>query len=214
MHKSTLIVLLSLCFVLVTGDAEARNTKKSTSTATTTAASSERIESHQAAPAEHHGGMTFDLGVSSVSAVMTNGGIGGSITGILHFTSLDALQLLAGISQTNGGFGFGVGGLYKRTVLGNESAGFHIGGGLGLGTVGGLGAAANGSSTSFAMNIAALAGVHFDVPGTQVAIHLDGGPVFSLISVSGQNGVGGTTVTNFAMGPLSSILGASAVYQF
>ena len=208
MQKITLVFIMSLGLILSVVNAEARNTKRTTNTT-----SNEQIETHQASE-RNSGGTTFDLGLSSISALPTVGGTGGSLTGIIHLTNVDMIQLLAGITGTTGGFGFGVGGLYKRTVIGNQSAGFHLGGGFGIGTVAGAGGAVNGSSTSFAMSIAAVIGAHFEIPGTQIALHFDGGPDFTLVSVSGTNGIGGGTTTNFAMGPLSSLLGATVVYAF
>jgi hypothetical protein len=207
MHKSTLVVLLSLSFVLASAGAEARN--KRTKASSTTA--SETIETHQAAPSERHGGMTFDLGYSSMYPIMpftvgtttVTGGFG-SVTGILHFTPLDAVQILASIPTTQGGFTFGLGGLYKRTLIGNEACGFHVGGGIAFGTYVG----------NFAMTIPAIAGFHYQLSGTEISFHFDGGAAFGLVSVSGVNGIGGTTVTNFAIGPNSGLLGASVVYGF
>jgi hypothetical protein len=212
MQKPTLALLLSLTLVLSVANAEARTTKRTTTNNNTT--TSEQIETHQAA-SSHSGGTTFDMGVSSISAIPVPNGTGGSLTGIIHLTNLDMIQLLAGVTGTTGGFGFGVGGLYKRTVMGNQSAGFDLGGGFGIGTVAGAGgAAAVGSSTSFAFSITAVIGAHFEIPGTPIALHFNGGPAFSLVSISGTNGIGGATVTNFAMGPLSSFLGSSIVYTF
>jgi hypothetical protein len=211
MQKTTLVFLLSLGLVLSVANAEARTSKKTATNNNTT--TTEQIETHQAA-SSHSGGTTFDLGLSSITPVpVINGATGGSLTGIIHLTSLDMVQLLAGVTGTSGGFGFGVGGIYKRTVMGNQSAGFHIGGGLGVGTAAGAGGA-NGSSTNFAMNIVAVVGAHFEIPGTQIALHFDGGPTFSLVSISGVNGVGGSTQTSFSMAPLSNLLGASVVYAF
>jgi hypothetical protein len=211
MQKTTLVFLLSLGLVLSVANAEAKTTKRTTNNNSTT---TEQIETHQAASEHHSGGVTVDLGVSSIFPVsIINGSTGGSLTAIIHVTNLDMIQILAGVTGTTSGFGFGVGGQYKRTVLGNQSAGFHLGGGIGLGTAAGAGGV-NGSSTNFAMDIVALVGAHFDVPGTQIAFHLDGGPVFALVSISGVNGIGGSTSTSFAMGPLSGLLGASVVYAF
>lgn len=156
------------------------------------------------------GGMNFGLGVSSIDPI---GGAGGSLTGILAFTQLDALQILASIPGTAGSFRFGVGGIYKRTIVGNQGAGLHLGGGLGLGSTT---SAAAGGDTDFAMNILGNIGVHYAPGGSDIVFHLDGGPVFGLQkTTTTAAGVStSTTTTDFRVGQLSSILGASVVYMF
>jgi hypothetical protein len=123
---------------------------------------------------------------------------------------VDAIQFLAGINNagTSRGFGFGVGGIYKRTLFGGENGGFHLGGGLGLGTFATNASVIDGAtSTDFAMNIPLIAGVHFKVPNTGIAFHFDGGTVFGLITAT-------RTAVSFTMGQLSALMGASVAYEF
>jgi hypothetical protein len=59
------------------------------------------------------------------------------------------------------------------------------------------------------MNISAIGGFHFELPGiSHVMFHLDGGPTFNLVNTSPN------TTTNFQVGALSPALGASVVYVF
>jgi hypothetical protein len=198
MQKTIYIVLLAACFALFNGSAEARTTKRTASN--NNAVTTEHLETHQAAEERYSThALSYSLGVSSISPA---GGGNGALTGFINFTNLDAVQLFLAIPGTTGGFSFGVGGLYKHTLWGNSSHGLHVGGGAGLGTVAG----------NFAMNLDAIAGVHYTLPNTTVSFHFDGGAVFSLVSAGGTTG-GGTT-TNFSIGALSNILGASVVYGF
>lgn len=200
MKKTILIVLLATAFSLAAGTAaEARASKNIPS-------NSDSIETRASAAERSTSRVSFSGGVSSISAVP--GSIlflGGSLTGILQITHLDAIQLFLGIGATSPGFSFGVGGVYKRTLMGGESAGFHLGGGFGLGTLGQ--ASGTGSATDFTMTIPAVVGVHFKVPNTGVAFHFDGGAAFSLLAAT-------STDVNFSVGQLSRLMGASVVYEF
>jgi hypothetical protein len=205
MRKSIFVVLLAVCFAIVSGTVEARDRVthhvNSDNTVTTT---------HMSAPErmEHHSNMTFGLGVSSISPISQTGGVAGSMTGILGFTDLDALQLFVGIPATTGAFQFGVGALYKRTVVGNSGAGLHVGGGMGIGTNSPV-----AGTSSFCLNIDGVVGVHYALANSNLAFHFDGGPVFTIQSV--PNGLAGSsTVTSFGLGALSTLLGASVVYMF
>ena len=204
-----LAVILTVSLVATSGAAEARDrTTKSHTTTTTT--SDRPVESRMSAPdrAEHSSGSTtFGLGVSSITAVSS----GGSITGIIAFTPLDLVQVLVSIPSTTGSFQFGVGGIYKRTVAGNQGAGFHIGGGAGLGMV-----STAAAQSDFGMNIFGVLGVHYAPGGSNIVFHLDGGPQFNLQKVSTGTGAAATSTTNtsFSMNQLSSLLGASVVYMF
>jgi hypothetical protein len=65
--------------------------------------------------------------------------------------------------------------------------------------------AANSSGTGFALSFAAIGGLHFPISNSEkVMVHLDGGPVFTL--VDGHS--------SFQIGALSELLGLSVVYLF
>ena len=202
MKKSIIAILLAVSLVTTAAtsnpaEARERSAKRISST------NEHPVQTQMSAPSHseggHAGGMTFGLGVSTIEPV--SGG-NGSLTGILAFTQHDALQLLVSIPGTNGGFRFGAGALYKRTVAGNQGAGFHLGGGFGMGRV------LVAGSGEFEMNILGNLGVHYAPAGSDIVFHLDGGPVFFL-----QTGAAGST-TSFGIGQYASVLGASVVYMF
>ncbi len=179
------------------------------------AATERSIESAMSAPTRSGGGLSFALGLSSITPVPVFGTaaagasyapLAGSVTGILQFTSHDALQMFIGFPGTSGAFAFGGGAVYKRTVAGGEGAGFHVGGGFGLGTANLAG------NTQFALSIMGLAGIHFGVGGTPVSFHFDAGPSFSMVTVPSVAGANTSNLTSFQMGQYSTQLGASIVY--
>ncbi len=145
---------------------------------------------------------SFALGYSTIALPFQDGF--GSITGLCKWDRLDAIQTFLTIPRTSP-FNIAASVLYKRTVLESEGAGFHLGGGLGLGSANG------GTGGNFIMNMSAIAGFHFPVPGaSQIMVHIDGGPNFTLYNIG--SGAASTTQTNFQMTPLSPALGLSIVY--
>lgn len=140
-------------------------------------------------------GISSHVGGGAITALLPAGAgaIGSSVMFELDIEKLNAIQVYIGMIVA-GGVGFGFDAMYKRTVAGNETNGLHLGGGLGFMVAGG----------AFAFNLVPVGGFHFGVPGlTNLRLHLDAGPQLTITT----GGVG------FAMGALSGILGASAVYM-
>ena len=94
--------------------------------------------------------------------------------------------------------------MLKHTLWGTSDAGFHVGGGLGLGTNG-----------NFTLSLDGVVGFHYALGGSPIVLHVDGGPVFSIQTKSGSGaaGTGGSTQTSLSMGAFSGLLGASLVFM-
>ena len=148
----------------------------------------------------------YGLGLSTVNVTaFTNiPGFGNStsITGIMSFTRYDMVHVFFSIPQTSP-FNIGAMGLYKRILMESQYGGLHVGGGLGLGVFN------TGIEANFAMNISAVAGIHFRLPSLpQLEAHLDGGPTFYVVNTSPQSS------SNFQIAALSPALGLSVLYRF
>lgn len=85
---------------------------------------------------------------------------------------------------------------FKHTILGTQHLGFHLGGGVGLGSI----------NSTFALMFEGLAGIHMTVMD-RVVLAFDGGPSFSLITTSPNS------TSNFMIGT-APYLGASVLYMF
>lgn len=123
-------------------------------------------------------------------------------TAVSVYLKLDTKNAIQGFFSvpTTSPFEFMVGGYFKHTLSESQNAGFHVGGGAGLGV---LPSATIG--TGFAFMLQPIAGVHFnfsDIP--HVMFSIDGGPTFSVVDGN----------ANFAIGGISSLLGLSIVYLF
>lgn len=139
------------------------------------------------------GGTEFSVGYS---AILRATGADSSGTLLMRLTPVDALQFHLSVPSTSP-FQFTVVSQYKRTITQSQNAGFHIGGGLGLGSL------RVGVENGFALSVNGLAGIHFrlaDAP--KVQFHVDGGPVLSVIDGD----------ANFTIGALSGLLGLSIIY--
>ena len=137
----------------------------------------------------------FGLGVGAVSKLT---GTDTALVAQFDFSSANSVQAFAGIGGTSP-FSFGLGGLFKRTIKTFSLGGFHLGGGLGLGS----GQTLKGSA--FFFSVAAIGGFHFSLPGVdRIQISVDAGPVLNVLD--------GTA--NLTLGGLSSALGLSLVYLF
>lgn len=90
---------------------------------------------------------------------------------------------------------YSIGGAYKYTLKGNNEKGLHVGGGLGLGTL--------GTDQSFS-NFGGLVGFHFTV-AKKVRVHLDGG-----ITIKNPPGGGDS---QFVIGGHSALFGLSLLYK-
>ncbi len=121
-----------------------------------------------------------------------------ALTGVYQFDSYNLIQAFFAIESTSPIGRFNVAGLYKHSIIQGENAGLHIGFGLGAGNV----ETDHGGEFAFAM--VAVGGIHLSVPGlSNVKIHLDGGPQFSIIDSN----------SSFAIRALSPALGLSLYYQ-
>lgn len=146
------------------------------------------------------------LGVSTLLYPLF-GNVGGgfatpAFTAVMELSKRNHLQALFAIPATSP---FNLGGalFYKRTVKEHRGAGFHLGGGLGVGL---LDTIASGSALGVSLN--GLAGFHFTLSGAPaVSIHVDAGPSLSLATTSPA------TTANFQVGALSPLLGLSLVAQ-
>jgi hypothetical protein len=134
------------------------------------------------------------LGFASVQGLT---GTATSVTGWLELDSINSVQAFFGIPTTSP-FQFSLGGLYRHTVASKGSASFHVGGGFAAGILG------TGRKTDFSLSLVANAGIRYQLQDSPVFVSLDGGPGFSLLN--------GTS--NFSIGALSGLLGASVIYVF
>lgn len=148
------------------------------------------ISVSQSVESRSSGAGKFGLGFSEYSGFS---GFSNNIAGYLKLTDTQALQFNLGLT-TSGAFSFTGGAIYKHTIASSQNAGFHVGGGLTIGTL----------QSSFALSVAGVAGLHFrlaDAP--HVMFSFDGGPTFTV--------VGGAS--NFNLTALSGLLGASVIYM-
>ena len=137
----------------------------------------------------------FYLGFSSDTAVSNNAMP--TISLALGLTDKLLLQNYLGLFSTSP-FNFAVGSVIKYTVAGNNSKGFHLGGGFGLGLTG---------AETFFVNLLGNAGVHFEVVDS-VWLSADGG--FAVKILTGALGT-----TTFSLGGNSSpLFGMSVLYKF
>lgn len=134
-----------------------------------------------------------------------------ALTGWIGLTPKFGIQPLLSIGSTSP-FNFSVGGIGKYTVAQRGAAGFHLGGGLSVGSIhkgttqGGIlfGNSGIPTKSGFNMGLAALAGVHYELPNTSLVLHFDGGANFGLADGD----------SDFNLGTVGSLLGASIIYLF
>lgn len=135
-----------------------------------------------------------------------------ALTGWIGLTPKFGIQPLLSIGSTSP-FNFSVGGIGKYTIAQRGAGGFHLGGGLSVGSIhkgastnsGSLfGNSGTASKSGFNMGLAALAGVHYELPNTSLVLHFDGGANFGLADGD----------TDFNLGTVGSLLGASIIYLF
>jgi hypothetical protein len=122
------------------------------------------------------------LGFTTAGPLTSGGNIPG-FSGWFELSGADSLQAVFGIGSTDP-FQFGLGGYFRHRVAGNENAGFHLGGGLLLGTVGNTVTVAGvtGSNTDFYIAISPLAGFQFNVPTlSNIFMSVDGGLNFVIV---------------------------------
>jgi hypothetical protein len=200
MTKKSIVTLALLCTLVSTANAADTKSRRG-STATTPPADSTIYTSSSAPTYAGSSGGKFGLGYAATGIGGGTAGVLGTsaVTGLFNLSSGDMIQVLFAVPSTVGDLSLGVGGVYKHSISEHQGAGFHLGGGLALGTIAG----------DFAISMAAIAGLRFSVPGTSaIQIHLDGGPSFSLISTSPNS------QSSFAISALSTALGLSVFYIF
>jgi hypothetical protein len=134
-----------------------------------------------------------------------------ALTGWIGLTPKFGIQPLLSIGSTSP-FNFALGALGKYTVAQHGAGGFHLGGGAAFGslhngnTSGGLlfGNSGGNTKSGFHMSLSALAGIHYEMPNTNIVIHFDGGANFGLVDGN----------TDFNLGAIGGLLGASVIYVF
>jgi len=151
---------------------------------------------------------SVNSGISRKGLGFATGNFGGVSSAAFSFwadlDNFNSLQALLGFAQSDP-LAFGVGGIYRRTIVGSQGQGLHAGGGIELGAAPKSARAVGGSSSAFYVSFAPIVGFHFALPGlSAVQLSLDGGPQFQIAD--------GTF--NFALGGLSSAMGLSVHYFF
>lgn len=209
-HFFLSIALMGLVSVSLVEAKERKTTQKDNTPVVTSSAAPSR-SSHSASS----GGET-EIGIGYTTLAET-GSPSGAASIWIDLNEKQSIQGILGFG-TSSPFAFSVGGFYRMSVLGSRAAGFHVGGGIDLGTAAAsaasistsITAAVSGASTStsgsaFFINIRPLAGFHFQLPNLDhVAFSIDGGPTFAINDGNFQ----------FSMGPGGSLLGLSVHYMF
>jgi hypothetical protein len=132
----------------------------------------------------------WGLGVATYSYT----GLGSSVSAMIDMDGVNMIQPMFTIT-TSSPFSFDVGAMYKRKLSHGGNSGFHLGGGLGLGT----------NASLFTIAFGGVAGIHYNLPGTtDLVLHLDAGPVFRITDGN----------FNFSMSAFSAFFGGSIVYMF
>lgn len=189
MKKTKLSVVLSAVVFAVTTSAFAAPKKKLTKESEINASSSTRT-TWSASAAEGSSSHEMGFGVADAGNL-----IGGNISPSFLFGigEKSSIQAVLGVPSTVGSFNFGVGGVFRHTCMGDKKLGLHLGGALGLGITG---------AKAFFVNIAGVAGIHFQVANS-IGVNLDVGPGVSV----------GDVATNFSLqGIGSNTLAASVHY--
>lgn len=160
------------------------------------------VSSHSSSERSSRGaGGGFGIGMASFSSL-------GNVTGAafpglslaIDTSNSGMIQAMVGITTVTP-FAFGFGAEYKHLVSGTKAGGFHLGGGLALGTTGPAGVA------NFFMNFNALAGLQFVLPNVN-NIQFD----FDMGFQAGFNAATATAV--LALGGMSAVYGMSIHYFF
>lgn len=151
--------------------------------------------SEAAATKSGPGGNTFFMGLASDGIYSVSSAVP-ALTALLNLGDRTALQLYFGMSTIDP-VNLGGGANFKYSVVGNNSKGFHVGGGVGLGVTGAA------LTQTFYINIAPGLGGHYEVvDGVILAVDAS----FAVkITTSPSN-------ADMAIGGNSGLLGASIVF--
>lgn len=143
------------------------------------------------------GDMGFAVGYSSNSAVLYSDRPG--FTGLFPIGDSGAVQAYFALYDSDPNT-YGIGAIYKHTISGNQSNGFHVGGGLGLGTW---------MQDKSYMHIIGNAGMHFSLK-KQIHVHIDGG-----LTIKSDEQAGNTTKdSGMVMAGFSDHIGLAIMYVF
>jgi hypothetical protein len=184
--SSAAALLFALIFSTPAVEAAPRSSKN--------AAPHESVSMTSSAPEYSGGSKRLGLGFQTLSAGNP------ALSAMMDVGPSSSLQLLVGINNTHGYFGFDAGGVFRSALMGTANAGVHGGADLVLGTVAGT----TGGS-AFAIAFGPLAGVHFTVPNlSSLLVTLDGGAQFAFNDGN----------FDFSLGGLSPALGLGVHYFF
>ncbi|RZA04337.1 MAG: hypothetical protein EOP11_15355 [Proteobacteria bacterium] len=109
----------------------------------------------------------------------------------------DWIQTMLNVQGVKGSFRFSLGGAYKFTVAGNGRAGFHIGPGLSIGTVG------TPAGSDFGFALVGMFGGHYTL-FERMIVSFDAGPILRVVDGD----------VDFGVAPMGGLLGLSAHYLF
>jgi hypothetical protein len=196
-HTKLSLVALTLlaCFgsSLTPAHAKERTKKASALAKVSTLAPDAPSADESRSPAE--GKPRFGLGLASVSGLTQTQT---AITGWFELDRKNAFQGFIGFGGTSPVQIMGAA-LFKHLLAESGNAGFHLGGGFGIG------ATSAAASTAFGLTVTGVMGVRYSLgENSRTILQFDGGPLFSLVGSS----------SNFTIGALSANLGASIIYNF
>ncbi|MDZ4661850.1 MAG: hypothetical protein SGJ18_09565 [Pseudomonadota bacterium] len=140
----------------------------------------------------------FALGYSSNAAALFYDSPG--LTGLFPIGDNGAIQAYFALYDSDPNT-YGIGAIYKYTISGNQSSGFHVGGGLGLGTW---------SKDKSYMHIIGDAGIHFSIK-KHVLVHIDGG---LLIKSDEQAANNAPKDSGMVLAGFSEHIGLAIMYMF
>lgn len=138
----------------------------------------------------------FHLGFSSDTTIVAGAASVPAISALFGLSDKLALQTYLGLSSTTP-FAFGGGAMIKYTVVGDNSKGLHMGGGLGLGVT--------SAAELFYIGFGGNVGFHFSIVES-VMIAVDGGVAVRVVTQGG-----GTSVQVGGNG--SHLLGMSLLFR-
>jgi hypothetical protein len=207
-HVVTFVLGFALAALSLPVSAQGTHSKKNTfvakdSVQTASAAPASTSETYYSSHSDIHYGLGF-ASAYNLTASDT------ALTGWIGLSPKFGIQPLVSIGSTSP-FNFSIGALGKYTVAQHGAGGFHLGGGLSVGSIhkgttgGGILFGNSGSMKSgFNMGLSALAGLHYEIQNTNIMLHFDGGANFGLADGD----------TDFNLATVGGLLGASIIYMF